>query len=444
MARGSIFAILVVLLTGFAFVATTTVEPVFAQSKRQSAKQRQPGLFERLFGPRQQAPIKVAPMKQRLFTTKKRKTRPRAPAEPGVDTVVVAAKDENARKILVIGDYVAGGIAWGLDQALAKESKIAVINRANNGSGLVRPDHYDWNEALLGILNKEAPDVVVLAFGANDRQQMRESNQRIPIRSPKWEAAYTARIAGIVDSLKVYGRPFFWVSTPPMRSQSVNTDMAWLNTLYEPRVASAGGQFIDIWNGFTNASGQYVASGPDIEGQVRALRTSDGVNFTRAGKLKLAYYVEREIRRRAGIGKGTVNLLASTTQQSTIEIGPDGRKRLVGPIISLSDPLPGASDRLAGDPVPIVYDLATNMVISPPLPDKKPVEETALYKLVVKGEPLTSAPGRIDDFAWPPGERQAQTFEAPGIPEGTVFVPPDAPATAAAGEAVLTPISRSN
>jgi len=40
--------------------------------------------------------------------------------------------------------------------------------------------------------------------------------------------------------------------------------------------------------------------------------------------------------------------LASLTGANQIEIAPDGTKRLVGPVISLSDPLPGASDQLAG------------------------------------------------------------------------------------------------
>ena len=93
-----------------------------------------------------------------------------------------------------------------------------------------------------------------------------------------------------------------------------------------------------------------------------------------------------------------------------------------------------------------IYDIATNMVIALPEPDKKAEEETALYKLVVKGEPLKGAPGRIDDFAWPPGERQSQSYVGPPEPGSVVFVPPDAPAAAAAdaGEAVLTPVSRSN
>ena len=37
--------------------------------------------------------------------------------------------------------------------------------------------------------------------------------------------------------------------------------------------------------------------GPDYEGQVRRLRSSDGVFFTKAGAIKLARYVEQELSR---------------------------------------------------------------------------------------------------------------------------------------------------
>jgi hypothetical protein len=161
--------------------------------------------------------------------------------------------------------------------------------------------------------------------------------------------------------------------------------MAYLNDLFRVPVAAAGGHFVDIWGGFTNEEGRYISSGPDVAGQLRALRSGDGINFTRAGRLKLAFFVDREIKRVTGIGAGGVDLMASVEQQSQIEIGPDGEKRLVGPVISLSDPLPGASSALAGGP------------------DEPPIKEgeTAQYLMIIKGAALPTVSGRADDFTWP-------------------------------------------
>lgn len=459
--RKSLLALIIV-VTGLAF-AVADLAPVAAEMVVAQRAERQPGLFERLFGPRR-APPPIQFRQPTIFKKKKPKPVKRT-VEPAAPVIEVEAKDPNARKILVIGDFVGSGIAWGLDQSLAKETRLAVVDRTNASSGLVRPDHYDWNKELLGILNEEKPDIVVVALGSNDRQQMRMDSRRLQVRTPPWEQAYIARVDGLVDTLEVYGRPFFWVSAPPVRNTGVSTDMAWLNMLYKPPVLGARGYFVDVWNGFTNANGQYVASGPDIDGQVRALRSSDGIGFTRAGRQKLAYYVEREIRRQTGVGAGTVDLLASTSQTSQIEIGPDGKKRLVGPIISLSDPLPGASDVLAGAPLALIYDpvsgttrfagpepVLTAAVTALPLAPEflaptAPPEESALFKLVVKGEPLPGAPGRVDDFAWPPGQRATQTYFDPDAVNTPDEVGARAPSddqlqAAEAARAILTPTSK--
>jgi hypothetical protein len=449
-----LFSTLVVLALALSFTASE----VDAQSQKQRLQQQQDsgGFFSRLFGPRPPRPVGNGGSNGNPFLFRpfdqgfgqpgasffKRPNRfPKAPSEPPLVTVEVQPKDSKARKILVVGDFAAGGLAWGLDQALANEPKLAVLDKSNDGSGLVRPDFFDWNKTLPDLLNSEKPDLVVVLVGSNDRQQMKVGNARLAVGSETWEKTYTQRVDGMVDTLKVYGRPFFWVSAPPMRSNANGGDTAYLNGLYKPRVEAAGGSFIDIWNGFTNANGQYIATGPDIEGQVRQLRTGDGVNFTRAGRLKLSFYVEREVRRKTGVGAGTVDLLPSASQQSQIEIGPDGKKRLVGPVMSLSDPLPGASDTLAGGGE-----------------TAEPAAETSGVRMIVKGEALPGVAGRVDDFAWPPVQapavpvaapeaalpipvapQAAATAEPPVAPGGPAIAPANAPA-----EPALTPVSRSN
>src|SRR5262249_29614377 len=154
------------------------------------------------------------------------------------------------------------GLAWGLDQEFADEPKLAVLDKSNPGSGLMRDDVYDWNKQLPVVLNSEKPDLVVVLFGGNDRQPMRQGNQRLPVGSDTWEKVYTENVDGLVDTLKVYGRPFFWISTPPMRAGTAGAgDVTYLNGLYKPRVEASGGTFVDVWNGFTNANGQYISSG---------------------------------------------------------------------------------------------------------------------------------------------------------------------------------------
>lgn len=380
-------------------VAAATIAVAMPASDTFAQQQQRRGFFEMLFGPRFMQP-RPPPQLQPFGQPVPQKPRS-APAEPPVPTVEAVAKAPDAKKVLVLGDFVAGGLAWGLEQTYAEQPGLIVVDRSNNASGLVRDDYYDWNAELLKLLNEEKPDFIVVAIGSNDRQQMRTEGGRLALRSEPWEKAYAARIAAMADTLKVYGRPFFWMGAPPMRQSSAIRDMAYFNDFYRPAVANAGGNFVDIWGGFTNEEGRYISSGPDVAGQLRALRSGDGINFTRAGRLKLAFFVDREIKRVTGGGATGVDLMASTAQQSQIEIGPDGQKRLVGPVISLSDPLPGGSAALAGGP------------------EEPAIEEgeTPQYLMIVKGAALPAVSGRADDFTWPRGLRPAGAAVAPATAE---------------------------
>jgi hypothetical protein len=66
--------------------------------------------------------------------------------------------------------------------------------------------------------------------------------------------------------------------------------MGYLDELYRGRAEKAGIAYVDIWDGFVDDQGRYAVQGPDFEGQIRRLRTADGVHFTKAGAVKLASY----------------------------------------------------------------------------------------------------------------------------------------------------------
>ena len=116
-------------------------------------------------------------------------------------------------------------------------------------------------------------------------------------RTEEWAEHYTKRIDATIAALKSAGVPVFWVGLPSIRGPKSTSDMQYLNDLYRARAEKAGITYIDVWDGFVDESGRFAVQGPDFEGQIRRLRASDGVHFTKAGARKLAHYLEREIRR---------------------------------------------------------------------------------------------------------------------------------------------------
>ena len=119
----------------------------------------------------------------------------------------------------------------------------------------------------------------------------------IEFRTDQWAEIYSKRIDETIAALKSKGVPVFWVGLPSIRGTKSTADAVYLNDLYRARAERAGAVYIDVWDGFVDEAGKYSNFGPDYEGQMRRLRSSDGVFFTKSGALKLAHYVEREIRR---------------------------------------------------------------------------------------------------------------------------------------------------
>ena len=117
----------------------------------------------------------------------------------------------------------------------------------------------------------------------------------IPERSLAGGLCHTHRCDHRRD--KTANVPVFWVGLPPQRDPRQAAAAVFLNELYRTRAERAGIVYVDIWDGFVDEAGRYVLQGPDFEGQIRRLRSGDGIYFTRAGARKLAHYVEREILR---------------------------------------------------------------------------------------------------------------------------------------------------
>ena len=87
------------------------------------------------------------------------------------------------------------------------------------------------------------------------------------------------------------------VGLPSIRGQRATSDETYLDDLYRTRAEKAGIAYVDVWDGFVDESGRFAVQGPDFEGQIRRLRSGDGIHFTKAGAIKLAHYVERDLRR---------------------------------------------------------------------------------------------------------------------------------------------------
>ncbi|HEY4403153.1 MAG TPA: SGNH family hydrolase [Xanthobacteraceae bacterium] len=381
--------------------------------------------------------------------------------------------------VVVMGDAMADWLGYGLEEAFSERPEIGITRKHRTSSGLIRYDpkrDVDWAQTAREIIAAEKPKFIVMMIGVNDHQSIRERapppkaaapaapgkpgaapapqtgeaapaptedvagpDLENPDQAPlvaaesgrnagptgtfefhteQWEAAYIKRIDATILALKSGGVPVLWVGLPAQRGPKATSDASYLNELYRGRAEKAGIVFVDIWDGFVDEQGRYSAQGPDFEGQIRRLRSADGVYFTKAGARKLAHYVEREIDRNVASRAIPVAL------PSSIEPAPAGAKPggpsarpLVGPVIPLTvSATAAAGEELMGGARPAARPLAADPLAT---------------RVLTKGEPMAAPTGRADDFNWPRGSAATVTSE-PISPSPVASASPAAASPAAA------------
>ena len=362
--------------------------------------------------------------------------------------------------VVVVGDSMADWLGYGLDEKYADQPEIGVERKIRANSGLVRYDakneSLDWPQAAKEALSNEKPNAIVVMLGLNDRVSLRDKAQAQPKRNgeptqganqsagqasqdkaapaadaeappqtagqteskkpvpgdphdfhtDEWAALYAKRIDAMIAALKSKGVPVIWVGLPAIRGTKATSDMSYLDEFYRARAERAGIIYVDIWDGFVDEDGDYAVQGPDFEGQIRRLRTADGVHFTKAGAVKIASYVDHELRR---VMPSSVAPVALPGLETTPKSGPVGAKPDIGPVL----PLTAKGDDHGG------------ALLGAEDHSKQTTSDPIAAKVLSRGETLAAPSGRADDFAWPRPGSDASTPEvspepvavAPGTPE---------------------------
>ncbi|HUG62957.1 MAG TPA: DUF459 domain-containing protein [Methylomirabilota bacterium] len=282
--------------------------------------------------------------------------------------VVIAPKDADSRRILVIGDQLAETLTRGLEVAFADTPKVRIDGIAVENSGVVSNSPVDWVARVSENLSGAAPaDAVVVMLGLGEMKPIPVDGVEAEFRMEAWERVYRARIRALLLAARSRNIPVFVVGLVPMADIDLTTDIAYLDDLYRQEAQASFTTYVNIWNEFADETGSFTASGPDVGGQTRQLRLKDGVGFTRSGSRKLAFYVEQEIR--AWVERGSPGLVMP-------ELSGDGL------VMSLTDPEVGFDEDLAG-----------------PATLAPPKDGTPLHDLVVLGLPLVPVTGRVDDLS---------------------------------------------
>jgi len=190
----------------------------------------------------------------------------------GGDGVPAATADGPARKVTVAGDSISVGLGSRLRGVVPSGTTVKVIGV--EGTGLARPDRFDWPARLRTLAAEFPPSVLVFSVGSNDHQDLTDTSGRTVVArsDPGWDAEYSRRLAASFDAFEGTGTTVWWVGHVRTADPDVGATNRHIHELAS-RVAD-GRPWVRVAD-----LGELVGSGDSV---ATACLRADGLHLTTA------------------------------------------------------------------------------------------------------------------------------------------------------------------
>ncbi|MEY2443446.1 MAG: uncharacterized protein QOE00_26 [Ilumatobacteraceae bacterium] len=217
-------------------------------------------------------------------------------------------------ELYVAGDSDAGTFGPYLDKLMKQTGMVATTLDYKVSSGLSRPDFFDWPSYFAQQIPKVNPDIVVVTFGGNDAQGLRNLDKSWAVQhapgsgsdDTDWRAEYGKRVGAAMDYLGGDNRTLIWVGIPNDNDPGVTARLQVQNEVVMAEAAKRPKVvFIDTWKRFSGLSGGFAEEVQDPrDNQFKAVRRSDGFHLNTTGAeilaLDIAEAIRTELRARGG------------------------------------------------------------------------------------------------------------------------------------------------
>ncbi len=210
-------------------------------------------------------------------------------------------------QVALVGDsMMAVGLAPVLRRAMPAQSGVRFVRAYRSGTGLGRPDVFNWPEQYPQLIGTARPGLVICSIGANDAQNFQLDRTVYIFGTPAWKQVYADRVRQFARLLTRDGARVLWVGMPVMRENGFARRMASVNSLVKevltefpqivwidpnPYIAGEGGSFQ-----------QYLR---DQRGKLVRLRADDGIHLSEDGAAYLVPAISGWMQRAAKGDKGS-------------------------------------------------------------------------------------------------------------------------------------------
>lgn len=216
-------------------------------------------------------------------TRKKKNLRAQAAATAPAATASSATLPST--QVALVGDsMMAVGLAPVLRRSMNVERGPRFVRAYRSGTGLGRPDVFNWPAQYPQMIGAARPGLVICAIGANDAQNFQVDRTVYVFGTAAWKQVYADRVRHFARLLSRDGARVLWIGMPVMRENGFSRRMASVNALVKevltefpqitwidpnPYVAGEGGSFQ-----------QYLK---DQRGKLVRLRADDGIHLSEEG-----------------------------------------------------------------------------------------------------------------------------------------------------------------
>ncbi|HEX4427720.1 MAG TPA: DUF459 domain-containing protein [Frankiaceae bacterium] len=207
-----------------------------------------------------------------------------APPKPVVPKLRVPTKAAPL-KVLVAGDSMTEFFGPDLINQASAAGKATGNTVTKYGTGLVRPDFFDWSLFAQQLVSQQNPEAVIVMMGGNDGQGITLANGTVlPDGSDAWAKEYRRRVEVVMRIFSGNGkRKVYWVPMPVPRSAKLAIDYHLMDLAVADAAAVVPGVTdVNIVPRLSN-NGQYADYLPGLNGQTILARTQDGIHLSTDG-----------------------------------------------------------------------------------------------------------------------------------------------------------------
>jgi uncharacterized protein len=219
-----------------------------------------------------------------------RKARPQPPLVANIpkDSMLVPLPTPpvgRPRIVALVGDsMMTVGISAVLLRETANRKDLQMVKTFHSGTGLARPEVFNWMTQYPAMLQSAHPDIVLVAIGGNDGQGFVENGEVLKFDTDNWIEVYRQRLSDFLDLLVADGARVVWISLPPMKHEGYSRRIAEINRIAYTEV-SARPQV--SWFNSTpyigDATGNFREFFASPDGKIVRIRATDGIHLTDKG-----------------------------------------------------------------------------------------------------------------------------------------------------------------